>query len=98
MFNLFLTELHTLFLYVPLLTLFHGYSYQVEALCPIMPWRKHVYSNPSGDKVQREQVIAYFCFFFYHWLVKRKKAKTDQGQNLKRYTNFFHLSKNLDTA
>ncbi|CAH3025888.1 unnamed protein product [Porites evermanni] len=29
---------------------------EVEAWCPIMPWRKHVYSNPSGDKVQKEQV------------------------------------------
>ncbi|CAH3176440.1 unnamed protein product [Porites lobata] len=29
---------------------------EVEAWCPIMPWRKHVYSNPSGDKVRKEQV------------------------------------------
>ena len=62
-----------------------------------MPWRKHVYSNPSGDKVQKEQVIAYFCFTFIGWL--KVEIEIDQsGQNLKTYTNFFHLSKNLDTA
>lgn len=80
MFNLclFLTELHTLFLYVPLLTLFHGYSYQVEAWCPIMPWRKHVYSNPSGDKIQKEQVIAYFYFTFIGWLKVEKRKLINQ--------------------
>ena len=60
--------------------LMHGYSYQVEAWCPIMPWRKHVYSNPSGDKVQKEQVIAYFCFTLIGWLEVEKRKLINQAK------------------
>ena len=99
MFNLFLTERHTLFLYVPLLTLSHAWLFlpgrgmvshnALEKACIFQPIQRE---SPKG---------AGHCvlLFYVHWLVKSRKAKIDQsGQNLKTYTNFFHLSKNLDTA